>query len=247
MALEINNLHVAVDGIEIIKGVTLRFEPGKVYALMGPNGSGKSTLAQALTGHPKYKVTAGKIILDGKDITAEKPDIRAKGGLFLSFQYPAEISGVTISNFIRAAVNARRSEPLSVLDFHKLLQHKMAELKMDSSFSKRYVNAGFSGGEKKRAEILQLIMLQPRYAFLDETDSGLDVDAIKIVAEGINALRKKTSMTIIVITHYQRFLDYLEPDTVSIMGGGKIIASGGKELIQQIDEEGFEDLVEETP
>ncbi len=244
MALELKDIHVAVDGIEIIKGITLNFQPGKIYALMGPNGGGKSSLVQAIMGHPKYKVTSGKIILDGKDLTSEKPEVRAKAGLFLSFQYPAEIAGVTISNFIRAAVNARRNEPLSVLDFHKLLKEKMAELKMDSSFSKRYVNAGFSGGEKKRAEILQLVMLQPQYAFLDETDSGLDVDAIKIVAEGISALRKKTNMAIIVITHYQRFLDYLEPDTVSIMASGKIIASGGKELTRRIEREGFENLPE---
>ncbi len=244
MALELKDLHIAVDGKEIIKGITLRFEPGKVYALMGPNGGGKSTLAQAIMGHPKYKITSGSIILDGKDITHEKPDLRAKSGLFLSFQYPAEISGVTLSNFIRAAVNARRSTPWSVLEFHKLLQEKMVELKMESGFSKRYVNAGFSGGEKKRAEILQLVMLQPRYAFLDETDSGLDVDAIKIVAEGIKALRMKTEMAIIVITHYNRFLEYLDPDEVCVLMDGKIVAAGKKELVRQIEERGFEPFLE---
>lgn len=243
--LTIDDLHVEVDGKEIIKGISLNFEPGKVYALMGPNGSGKSTLAQAIAGHPKYKITKGKIILDGKDITSEKPDRRAKAGLFLSFQYPSEVSGVTIGNFVRAALNARREKPLSplsVLDSHKLVQGKMKELKMDAALSKRDVNVGFSGGEKKRAEILQLLLLQPRYALLDETDSGLDVDAIKIVAEGIKKLHQETNMCIIMITHYNRFLEYFTPDQILVMRNGEIVKQGDAELAMQIEQEGFEGL-----
>ena len=244
--LEIIDLHVEVDGKEIIKGVTLTFYPGKVHALMGPNGSGKSTLAHALMGHPKYKITQGKILLDGEDITAAKPEVRAQKGLFLSFQYPSEISGVTISNFLRTAVNNLREKkglPMySVVDFHKLLKEKMAQLKIDSSFSKRYLNEGFSGGEKKRMEMLQLAMLEPSYALLDETDSGLDVDAMKTVAESVDKIRQEKEMSIIVITHYSKFLDYLKPDAVSVLSNGKIIKSGSHELAQQINEQGFEGL-----
>ncbi len=241
--LEIIDLHVEVDGKEIIKGVTLTFYPGKVHALMGPNGSGKSTLAHALMGHPKYKITTGKILLDGEDITDAKPEARAQKGLFLSFQYPSEISGVTISTFLRTAVNNLREKKSlaahSVVDFHKLLKEKMAQLKIDPSFSKRYLNEGFSGGEKKRMEMLQLSMLEPRYALLDETDSGLDVDALKTVAEGIEKVRKDLETGIIVITHYTRFLEYLKPDTISVLFNGKIIKSGHYELAQQIEKEGF--------
>lgn len=243
--LEINDLHVEVEGKEIIKGLSLHFEPGKVYALMGPNGSGKSTLAKAIVGHPKYKITQGKILLEGKDITYEKPDIRAKAGLFLSFQYPAEISGVTISNFIRAAVNARREKPLaplSVLDAYRSVQETMKLLKMDPALSKRDLNVGFSGGEKKRAEILQLLLLPPKYALLDETDSGLDIDAIKIVAEGIKTLQQETKMGIIMITHYNRFLEYFTPDKIFVMQQGEIVMHGGAELAGQIEQEGFEQL-----
>ncbi|MBI5797845.1 Fe-S cluster assembly ATPase SufC [Candidatus Woesearchaeota archaeon] len=241
--LEIIDLHVEVNGTEIIKGVTLTFLPGKVHALMGPNGSGKSTLANAIMGHPKYKITKGRIMLDGKDITKEKANVRAKEGIFLSFQYPAEITGVTISNFLRTAVNNKREKKLSIIDFHNLLKEKMAELKMDPSFNKRYLNAGFSGGEKKRAEILQLAMLEPKYALLDETDSGLDIDSIKIVAEGIEKVRKQKAMGIILITHYQRILEYLTPDEVSILYKGKIIQQGGKELAKKIESEGFEGII----
>ena len=245
--LEIIDLHVEVDGKEIIKGVTLTFYPGKVHALMGPNGSGKSTLAHALMGHPKYKITQGKILLDGEDITAAKPEVRAQKGLFLSFQYPSEISGVTISNFLRTAVNNLREKkglPMySVVDFHKLLKEKMAQLKIDSSFSKRYLNEGFSGGEKKRMEMLQLAMLEPSYALLDETDSGLDVDAMKTVAESVDKIRQEKEMSIIVITHYSKFLDYLKPDNVSILYQGKIVKSGSYELAKHINEKGFEGLV----
>ena len=241
--LEIVDLHVEVDGKEIIKGVSLTFYPGKVHALMGPNGSGKSTLAHALMGHPKYKITDGKILLDGEEITSAKPEIRAQKGLFLSFQYPSEISGVTISNFLRTAVNNLREKknlaPYSVVDFHRLLKEKMAQLKIDSSFSKRYLNQGFSGGEKKRMEMLQLSMLEPKYALLDETDSGLDADAIKIVAEGVEQIRKEKETSIIVITHYMRFLEFLKPDNVSVLFNGKMVKTGGYELAQHIEKEGF--------
>ena len=245
-SLEIIDLHVEVNGKEIIKGVTLTFYAGKVHALMGPNGSGKSTLAHALMGHPRYKITKGKIILNGEDITNAKPEVRAQKGLFLSFQYPSEISGVTISNFLRTAVNNLRekkgSPTYSVVDFHKLLKGKMAQLKMDGSFSKRYLNEGFSGGEKKRMEMLQLSVLEPSYALLDETDSGLDVDAMKTVAEGIERIRQEREMSIIVITHYSKFLEYLKPDVVSVLSAGKIIKAGGHELANQINEQGFDGL-----
>lgn len=245
--LEIIDLHVEIDGKEIIKGVSLTFYPGKVHALMGPNGSGKSTLAHAIMGHPKYKITKGKILLDEEDITNAKPEIRAQKGLFLSFQYPSEISGVTISNFLRTAVNNLREKkglPIyPVVDFHKLLKEKMAQLKIDSSFSKRYLNEGFSGGEKKRMEILQLAMLEPSYALLDETDSGLDVDAMKTVAEGVEKIRKEKETGIIVITHYTHFLEYLKPDTVSILYNGKIVKTGSYELAKKIEKEGFREII----
>jgi len=245
--LEIIDLHVEVEGKEIIKGVTLTFYSGKVHALMGPNGSGKSTLAHALMGHPKYKITYGKIFLNGEDITTAKPEVRAQKGLFLSFQYPSEISGVTISSFLRTAVNnLRQKKDLvvhSVVEFHKILKEKMTQLKMDPAFSKRYLNEGFSGGEKKRMEMLQLSMLEPNYALLDETDSGLDVDSIKTVAEGVERIRKEREMSVIVITHYSKFLEYLKPDAVSILSNGKIVKSGNYELAKQINEKGFEGLV----
>ncbi|MEK6809824.1 MAG: Fe-S cluster assembly ATPase SufC [Nanoarchaeota archaeon] len=246
--LEAIDLHVEVDGKEIIKGVTLTFYSGKVHALMGPNGSGKSTLANALAGHPKYKITKGKILLNGEDITYAKPEARAQKGLFLSFQYPSEISGVTISNFLRNAVNNLRENkglaPYSVLDFHKLLKEKMTQLKIDSSFSKRYLNQGFSGGEKKRMEMLQLALLEPKYALLDETDSGLDVDAMKTVAEGVENIRSEKETGIIVITHYSKFLDFLKPDTVSVLLEGKIVKSEGYALAQYIEKNGFSGLIQ---
>ncbi len=245
MALEIKDLHVEAGGTEIIKGVSLTFNPGKIYALMGPNGSGKSTLANSLMGHPKYKITQGSIMLDGKDITAEKVNLRAKKGLFLSFQYPVEIAGLSISTFLRAAVNNMKEKKYSVLEFHAFLKEKMAQLKIDPSFSKRDLNKGFSGGEKKRLEMLQLLLLEPRYALLDETDSGLDVDAIKTVAEGIKQARSYKEMAVIIITHYNRFLEYLQPDEVSILYKGKIVAQGGHELSKQIEKEGFERLIKE--
>ncbi len=241
--LEIQDLHVEVNGTEIIKGVTLTFHSGKVHALMGPNGSGKSTLANALMGHPKYKITKGKIILDGKDITYEKTNIRAKEGLFLSFQYPTEITGVTMSNFLRTVVNNKREKKYSIVEFHTFLKEKMKELGVESSFMKRYINEGFSGGEKKRAEILQLSLLEPKYAMLDETDSGLDIDSIRIVAEGINKFRKNKDMGIILITHYKRILEYIQPDEVSILYKGKIVAQGNYDLAKRIENEGFEGVL----
>ena len=235
--LEVQDLYVEVDGIEIIKGVSLTFEDGKVHALMGPNGSGKSTLAHAMMGDPKYTITSGKIILDGEDITNAKPDERARAGLFLSFQYPSEITGITISTFLRNAVNSSREKPYPVIEFYKLLKEKMAELNIPSEFSKRYLNEGFSGGEKKRVEILQMVMLEPKYAMLDETDSGLDTDSIRTVAEGINKV--KGTMGVMVITHYNKFLEYIEPDTISIIMKGKIVQQGGPDLAQKIEKEGF--------
>jgi len=241
-AIEINNLHVQVESKEILKGINLTFEPGKIHVIMGPNGAGKSTLSYALMGHPKYNITQGKILLNGKDITDIPTDQRAKAGLFLSFQYPVEIPGIRLSHFLRTAVNNHREKKLSVLEFQELLKQKMDLLKMDHSFSRRYLNEGFSGGEKKRAEILQLLLLEPKYAILDETDSGLDIDAMKIVAENINLLRQnKSQMGIIIITHYKRFVELLHPDKVSILLDGRIIKEGDASLINEIDEKGFKE------
>ncbi len=247
MALEVKKVHVSVGSKEILHGVTLTFHQGKVHALMGPNGSGKSTLAYTLMGHPRYALTSGNIFLDGKEITSLKPEERARAGLFLSFQYPTAVAGVTVSNFLRTAVNslreARGEKIYGVIEFHALLKGKMAQLKMDVSFAGRFLHEGFSGGEKKRLEILQLLMLEPKYALLDETDSGLDVDSIKIVAEGIERLRKsEKNLGVIVITHYHHFLEFLQPDEVSVMKEGKIVASGRKELAEKIEKEGFEKL-----
>ncbi len=245
MTLEIKGLHVAVEGKEILKGIMLTLEEGKVHALMGPNGSGKSTLAQALMGHPKYEITQGKILLNGEDITEASPDERARKGLFLSFQYPKEIAGVSLGNFLRAAYNAlrekRQEKKLSVVEFHKLLQEKMKVLHVDAAFGSRSVNEGFSGGEKKKAEILQLLVLEPKFAILDETDSGLDVDSLRIVAEGINTV-KGPRRGILLITHYYRILDYVTPDIVHVMVDGTIVKTGGKELARQIEKEGFENM-----
>ena len=241
MTLEIIDLHVEIDGVEIIKGVSLKFEPGEIHVLMGPNGSGKTTLANAVMGNPQYKITQGKIILDGKDITNERADVRAKKGLFLSFQHPSEVAGVQLTNFLRSALNNVKGRKYSVLEFHKLLREKMALLKMDNSFKNRSLNEGFSGGEKKRNEMLQLLVLEPKYALLDETDSGLDIDAMKIVAEGLRKVSKE--MGIIVITHYNRFLEFLQPDKVSVLCNGKILRNGSSELAKQIEKEGFGNLV----
>ncbi|HIH10648.1 TPA: Fe-S cluster assembly ATPase SufC [Candidatus Woesearchaeota archaeon] len=244
MTLNVNNLHVSVNSTEIIHGITLEFQPGKIHALMGQNGSGKSTFAHAIMGNPKYTVTKGTITLDNNDITSAKPEIRAKAGLFLSFQHPPEIPGVSISTFLRQAVNAVQQKMYSVVEFHALLKDAMAKLKIDPSFSKRFVHEGLSGGEKKRLEVLQLLLLKPRYALLDETDSGLDVDAIKIVADGITLAREQSpQMSIVIITHYHRFLEFLRPDAVSVMSKGKIVAQGKYDLAQKIEKEGFEKVI----
>jgi Fe-S cluster assembly ATP-binding protein len=241
--LEIKDLHVSVEGKEILKGVTLSLAKGEVVAVMGPNGSGKSTFANAVMGNPKYEVTGGTIALDGESIAALGPDERARRGLFLSFQYPSEIPGVTMFNFLRTALNAQRAgrgePPLRVYDFTKLLKEKMSLLKVDEKFSERYLNDGFSGGEKKRAEILQLALFSPRIAILDETDSGLDIDALRVVAEGINAT-KTPETTYLLITHYQRILDYVKPDRILIMKGGRIVKEGGPELAHHLEKEGYD-------
>lgn len=244
-ALEINNLHVSIGGTEIIKGLNLRVQQGEVHAIMGPNGTGKSTLAYTIMGHPNYEVTDGDILLDGKSILEMAPDVRSRAGVFLAFQYPVSIPGVTVANFLRTALNARRrhsnppKEDISILDFRKLLKSKMDLLEMEYSFGGRYLNEGFSGGEKKRTEVLQLAVLEPAFAILDETDSGLDIDAIRIVSEGVNAL-KGPKMGVMVITHYQRILNYIQPDFVHIMFDGHIVESGGQELSLVLENEGYD-------
>ncbi|MEM2130955.1 MAG: Fe-S cluster assembly ATPase SufC [Candidatus Woesearchaeota archaeon] len=239
MALIIKDLHVEVDDKEILKGIDLEINENETTALMGPNGSGKSTLSLALMGHPNYKITNGKIILNNQDITEFEPNERAKKGLFLSFQYPQEISGINMINFLKAAYNSIYPEnKISVMDFMKLVNEKMSILNMNQEFTKRDLNVGFSGGEKKRSEILQMLVLQPRYAILDETDSGLDVDALRDVSKGINELKKNKS-GILLITHYQRILHYVIPDKVYVLMNGKIIASGNKDLAEKIEKEGY--------
>ncbi len=243
MMLGINDLHVSVDGKEILKGVTLTLKKGEVVAIMGPNGSGKSTLANAAMGNPKYAITGGTITLDGEDVTTLPPEERAKRGLFLSFQYPSEIPGVTMFNFLRAALNSqltgRGEGPMRLYDFTKLLKEKMALLKMDARFAERFLNEGFSGGEKKRAETLQLALFRPKAAILDETDSGLDIDALRIVAEGINATRTAEN-GFLLITHYQRILDYVKPDRILILKDGRIVEEGGPELAARLEKEGYD-------
>lgn len=237
--LEIKDLHVAVGGKEILSGVTLSIKKGERVALMGPNGSGKSTLAYTLTGHPKYLVTSGSVTFNGKDLLAMAADERSRLGLFLSFQYPASISGVTLASFLRQALMSH-GKRMSIPAFRKELVKEMATLGIDEQFADRYLNEGFSGGEKKRAEILQLKMLKPCLAILDETDSGLDIDAIRIVAEGVNtAHAENPGMAALVITHYQRILHYLQPDTVYILYKGKIIKQGGKELALELEKKGY--------
>ncbi|MEM4397164.1 MAG: Fe-S cluster assembly ATPase SufC [Candidatus Woesearchaeota archaeon] len=239
MALIIKDLHVEVDDKEILKGIDLEIKENETTALMGPNGSGKSTLSLALMGHPNYKITKGKIILNNQDITELEPNERAKKGLFLSFQYPQEISGINMINFLKTAYNSIYPEnKISVMEFMKLVNEKMSLLSMNQEFTKRDLNVGFSGGEKKRSEILQMLILQPKYAILDETDSGLDVDALRDVSKGINELKKNKS-GILLITHYQRILHYVIPDKVYVLMKGKIIASGNKELAEKIEKEGY--------
>jgi Fe-S cluster assembly ATP-binding protein len=245
--LTIENLHVAIDGKEILKGVDLTIRQGEVHALMGPNGSGKSTLSYALMGHPNYEVTEGSAKIDGVDILEMEADERAKAGLFLAFQYPTSIPGVTVANFLRHAVtNVRNPDRLEghdlmpMREFRKELRDEMNELNMDTEFARRYLNEGFSGGEKKRAEVLQLAMLRPAFAILDETDSGLDIDAVRIVSEGVNKVAAKAGTGVLVITHYQRILTYIKPEFVHILFGGKIVENGGPELVEALEREGYD-------
>ncbi|HVW22598.1 MAG TPA: Fe-S cluster assembly ATPase SufC [Opitutaceae bacterium] len=239
--LEIKNLHVSIGDKEIVKGVSLVIRSGEVHAIMGPNGSGKSTLAKAVAGHPDYAVTGGDVLLDGKSLLEAEPDERARAGVFLAFQYPSEIPGVSIANFLRAALQARQAEgeELDASAYYKRLYEKMDLLKIDRKFTSRSVNDGFSGGEKKRCEILQMAMLEPRYALMDETDSGLDIDALKIVAEGVNRLRGP-GLGVLLITHYQRLLNYIVPDHVHVMADGRIIKSGDRGLALELEAKGYD-------
>jgi len=244
-ALEIRNLHVNVEDKPILRGVDLIIRQGEVHALMGPNGSGKSTLANVLMGSPTYEVTAGQVIFDGQDLLEMEADERSRAGLFLAFQYPISIPGVTLANFLRLAINARikaekpDSKGISVGDFRKLMKEKMDGLHMEHSFAGRYLNEGFSGGEKKRAEILQMAVLEPKIAILDETDSGLDIDALRVVSEGVVKLRGP-NLGALVITHYQRILNYIKPDYVHVMYQGQIVESGGPDLALQLEEAGYD-------
>jgi Fe-S cluster assembly ATP-binding protein len=253
--LIIRNLHVNVEGKEILKGLDLEMNRGEIHAIMGPNGSGKSTLANTLMGHPAYEVTAGEIRFKGQKILEMLPDERSRLGLFLAFQYPSAIPGVSVANFLRTALNARRVQPdpsasgngdggdesrgISMREFRQLLKEKMAMLQMDADFARRYLNEGFSGGEKKRMEILQMAMLQPEIAILDETDSGLDIDALRIVSEGVNKLMNP-NVGVLVITHYQRILNYIKPHHVHILVGGRIVMSGGPELALELEDRGYD-------
>jgi len=239
MSLEIKDLHVRIDEREILHGVNLNVAKGETHALMGPNGSGKSTLANTIMGNPNYEVTEGQIVFNGEDLTEADPDERARAGLFMAFQYPATIPGVSVANFLRLAVNARRDEPMKVKDFGKLMREHVDMLRIDPEFVSRYLNEGFSGGEKKRAEILQLAMLRPEIAVLDETDSGLDIDALRVVSDGVNKLRGP-DMGTLIITHYTRILNYVEPDFVHIMLDGRIVREGGPELADTLEEKGYE-------
>jgi len=245
MSLEIKNLHVRIEEREILHGVDLLVEKGQTHALMGPNGSGKSTLANTIMGNPNYEVTDGQILFNGEDITEADPDERARAGLFLAFQYPATIPGVSVANFLRLAVNARRDEPMKVKDFGKFMRENVDMLKIDSSFVSRYLNEGFSGGEKKRAEILQMAMLRPEIAVLDETDSGLDIDALRIVADGVNAL-SGPDLGSLIITHYTRILKYVRPEFVHIMLDGRVVREGGPELADELEEKGYDFVREEV-
>jgi len=239
--LRVENLHITIADKEIVRGLSLSVPCGQVHAIMGPNGSGKSTLAKVLAGHPDYQVTKGNVTLDGENLLELEPDERARRGLFMAFQYPSEIPGVTIANFLRAALRARlpEGEELDAADYYAKLYEKMELLGMDRAFTSRSVNEGFSGGEKKRTEILQLAMIEPKYAILDETDSGLDIDALKTVAHGVNSLRGP-NLGILLITHYQRLLNYIVPDYVHVMVAGRIVRSGGRELALELEERGYD-------
>lgn len=243
--LEIRNLHVKIDGREILKGLDLTVEQGRVHAIMGPNGTGKSTLAYTLMGHPNYTVTEGEVLYNGMNILELEPDERSRAGIFLAFQYPVAIPGVTVANFLRSAINSRRraanpeDKGVPVPEFRRMLKEKMDMLKMDHNFAGRYLNDGFSGGEKKRAEILQMATLKPEIAILDETDSGLDIDALKVVSEGVNTLAGP-DLGVLVITHYQRLLNYIKPDYVHVMLDGRIVESGGPDLALHLEEHGYD-------
>ncbi len=243
MLLEIKNLHAGIDGKEILKGLNLQINKGEVHAIMGPNGSGKSTLAKVLAGHPSYEITQGEVVYEGKDLLELEPDERARSGIFLAFQYPVEVPGVSNSQFLRLAYNEkmkhRGEEELDPLEFNDYMREKAKVVEMDKSFFNRSVNVGFSGGEKKRNEILQMAVLAPTLAVLDETDSGLDIDALRIVAEGVNKLRSADN-AIILVTHYQRLLNYIEPDFVHVLANGKIVKEGGKELALELEEKGYD-------
>ncbi|MCU0488830.1 MAG: Fe-S cluster assembly ATPase SufC [Anaerolineales bacterium] len=247
--IEIRNLHVRIDDREILKGVNLAVNQGEVHAIMGPNGTGKSTLAYTLMGHPNYEITEGEIWFKGQNLVELEPDVRSHLGLFLAFQYPVSIPGVTVANFLRTAVNSKRKSAnpedkgISIPEFRRLLKEKMDLLKMDHSFAGRYLNEGFSGGEKKRAEVLQMAVLQPEIAVMDETDSGLDIDALRIVSEGVNTLRGP-ELGVLLITHYQRMLNYIKPDFVHIMLDGRIVETGGSELALHLEEHGYDWLRE---
>jgi len=240
-SLEIKDLHVSIGEKEIIKGFSLTIGTGEVHALMGPNGTGKSTLSKAIAGHPDYTITGGDVLLDGKSILAMEPDERSRAGVFLAFQYPSEIPGVSIANFLRAAVQAHmgEGEELDATAYYKRLYQKMDLLKIDRKFTSRAVNEGFSGGEKKRCEILQMAMLEPKFALLDETDSGLDIDALRIVSDGVNQLRG-ANLGVLVITHYQRLLDYIVPDRVHVMWDGRIVKSGDKSIALELEAKGYD-------
>ncbi|MFO7584863.1 MAG: Fe-S cluster assembly ATPase SufC [Anaerolineales bacterium] len=249
--LVIKNLHVSIEDKEILKGVDLTIKQGEIHAIMGPNGTGKSTLAYTLMGHPSYEVTEGEVWFNGENILELEPDERSRHGIFLAFQYPVAIPGVTVANFLRTALNARRraenpdDKGMPIPEFRKMLKEKMGLLKMDQSFAGRYLNEGFSGGEKKRAEILQMATLKPEIAILDETDSGLDIDALKVVSEGVNALAGP-DLGVLVITHYQRLLNYIKPDFVHVMMDGRIVESGGPELALHLEEHGYDWLREKS-
>ncbi len=244
--LEIKDLHVSIDDKEILKGVNLTINTGEIHAIMGPNGTGKSTLSSAIMGHPSYEVTQGEVLLDGVNVLELEVDERAKAGLFLAMQYPSEITGVTNADFMRSAINAQREEgnEINLMQFIKKLDKQMDFLDMDKDMAQRYLNEGFSGGEKKRNEILQLMMLQPKFAILDEIDSGLDIDALKVVSKGINEMRGEEFGSLI-ITHYQRLLNYITPDHVHVMYNGIVVKSGGAELAKRLEEEGYEWVKEE--
>lgn len=238
--LKVENLRAEIeDSGEILKGLNLEVNKGEIHAIMGPNGSGKSTLANVLMGHPRYEVLDGSVTFEGEDALELEPDERAKLGMFLAFQYPSEVPGVSVANFLRTAVNSVREEPLSPMDMYRLIQEKMKIMQMDIKFAERYLNEGFSGGEKKRNEILQMLMLDPKLAIMDETDSGLDIDALQVVAKGVNEL-KGPEFSAVIITHYQRILRYIEPDRVHVMLDGRIVTSGGKDLANQLEEKGYD-------